>query len=62
MNTLTCCRKCGPQAVLQLQPVQDDREKIALQTELENTKVELERTKSKLDSLAKASKQAQASK
>lgn len=62
MNTLTCCRKCGPQAALQLQAANDDRERLALQTELETTKVELERTKAKLESLNKASKQAQASK
>jgi hypothetical protein len=62
MNTLTCCRKCGPQAALQLQNVNDDREKLALQTELETTKLELERTKAKLESLAKAAKQTQASK
>lgn len=62
MNTMTCCRKCGPQAALQLQSVHNDRENLALQTELENTKVELERTKIKLESLVKASKQAQASK
>ncbi|XP_060880536.1 uncharacterized protein LOC132952291 [Metopolophium dirhodum] len=62
MNTLTCCRKCGPQTALQLQTVSDDREKLALQTELETTKVELERTKAKLESLNKATKQAQSSK
>lgn len=62
MNTLTCCRKCGPQAALQLQTVNDDREKLALQTELEATKVELERAKTKIESLAKAAKQAQSSK
>lgn len=62
MNTLTCCRKCGPQAALQLQAANDDRERLALQTELETTKVELERTKAKLESLTKATKQAQASK
>jgi len=62
MNTLTCCRKCGPQTALQLQTVNDDREKLALQTELESTKLELERTKSKLESLNKAAKQAQSSK
>jgi hypothetical protein len=62
MNTLTCCRKCGPQTALQLQTVNDDREKLALQTELEATKVELERTKAKLESLNKATKQAQSSK
>lgn len=62
MNTLTCCRKCGPQAALQLQSADDEREKLALQTELEATKVELERTKTKLESMTKAAKQAQASK
>jgi hypothetical protein len=62
INTLTCCRKCGPQAALQLQTVNDDREKLALQTELEATKAELEKTKAKLESLNKATKQAQASK
>lgn len=62
MNTLTCCRKCGPQAALQLQTVNDDREKLALQTELETAKAELERTKTKLESMTKAAKQAQASK
>lgn len=62
MNTMTCCRKCGPQAALQLQTVNDGREKLALQTELETTKVELERTKAKLESLTKAAKQTQASK
>lgn len=62
INTLTCCRKCGPQAALQLQAVNDDREKLALQTELETAKAELERTKTKLESMTKAAKQAQASK
>lgn len=62
MNTLTCCRKCGPQTALQLQTVNDDRERLALQTELEAAKAELERTKTKLESLTKAAKQLQASK
>lgn len=60
---MTCCRKCGPQAALQLQAVvNDDREKLALQTELEAARVELERTAAKLDAMTKAAKQAQASK
>lgn len=64
-SEMTCCRNCESRASQQIAlpaPVHDDRELVALQAELDNTKAELEKANKKLDNITKQQAQAQSSK
>ncbi|CAH0389094.1 unnamed protein product [Bemisia tabaci] len=64
-SEMTCCRNCESRASQQMAlpaPVHDDRELVALQAELDNTKAELEKATKKLDNITKQQAQAQSSK